>query len=228
MTIQRALARCRPARAARRGLAVEDDRSLVRGGLILLLIFTVASAQELATRSTNAGPVLMLSIAWSNWALVTLLAIGLFSSVITEEKELMSLGLLRMAGFTPVSLLLGKSIGLLLQTVLMIVIQVPFCMLAITLGGVTVGEIFNIFGLILSYTVFVYGLALLCSVIPGAQHRRVGHDRGAARPLPGAAAARLSAGTRVERRPRPAEPDGPGASAGSSCTSGSAPPRSAA
>lgn len=159
---QRALA------LSRRALR-ESTRSkapvVVRGLLIGLLFLSVVTAHEMARVSSAAGPHLLSWMAWTDWALITLLGVSTFSSVITEEKELMSLGLLRLAGFTPASLLLGKSVGLLLQTLLLIIVQIPFCMLAITMGGVTLDQILSVFGLLLSYALLVYSLGLLCSVV---------------------------------------------------------------
>ena len=123
----------------------ESSRSKVpislRGLVILALFFTVFAAQESAARGLSSGADLLGMIAWTDWVLINLLGVTAFASVITQEKEAMSLGLLRLAGFSPASLLLGKSVGLLLQALFLLIVQVPFCMLAITLGGVTLAQV---------------------------------------------------------------------------------------
>jgi len=49
----------------------------------------------------------------------------------------MTLGLLKLAGFTSASILAGKSIGQLVTMALLLLVQAPFALLAITLGGVS-------------------------------------------------------------------------------------------
>ena len=147
----------------------ESSRSKVpislRGLVILALFFTVFAAQESAARGLSSGADLLGMIAWTDWVLINLLGVTAFASVITQEKEAMSLGLLRLAGFSPASLLLGKSVGLLLQALFLLIVQVPFCMLAITLGGVTLAQVLTIYGVLLSYLMLVYSASMLCSVV---------------------------------------------------------------
>ncbi|MCA8955678.1 MAG: hypothetical protein KDC87_06380 [Planctomycetes bacterium] len=137
----------------------------LRAGLLVLLILAVIAGQQVARHSSLGGMTLFAWVAWCDFILLTLMSISSFSTVLTEEKERMTLGLLRMAGFTPLSLLLGKSVGLLLNLLLLLVVQVPFCLLAITLGGVTTHQVLGVFGLLSAYVLFLYSLALLCSVI---------------------------------------------------------------
>ncbi|MFC2172924.1 hypothetical protein ACFLU6_09890, partial [Acidobacteriota bacterium] len=106
-----------------------------------------------------------LNIVRINMAFVTLLGLGLFSSVITEEKEEMTLGLLKMTALTPLALLLGKSTSRLMSVLLIICAQVPFVLLGVTLGGISVRQVMAAYCTILAWTVLLSGAALLCSVI---------------------------------------------------------------
>lgn len=151
-------------RALRQGTRTKGP-ILLRGLLVAGMFLAVYAAHEASFRRTSAGSILFLWIAWADFVLITLLAISAFSAVITEEKELLTLGLLRLAGFTPASIILGKSAGLLVNAVLLLVVQVPFCMLAITLGGVHLSQVLETFAVLLSYMLFCYGLAMLSSVV---------------------------------------------------------------
>src|SRR6185312_9394696 len=76
-------------------------------------------------------------IAYLDATFMTLLGVSFFSTAITEEKEEDTLGLMLMAGISPVGILLGKSGSRLIQALLLVTVQYPFMLLAITLGGVT-------------------------------------------------------------------------------------------
>src|SRR5262245_16371790 len=69
-----------------------------------------------------------------NVIFLTLLGVGFFSTAITEEKEEDTLGLMLMAGISPLGLLIGKLGGRLVQALLLILVQYPFTLLAITMG----------------------------------------------------------------------------------------------
>ena len=103
-------------------------------------------------------------IAWLNAFFITCAGIGFFSSAITEEKEEETIGLLQMAGLNHLGILLGKSTSRLIQVLLLLVVQFPFMLLAVTLGGVTTLQIVAAYVDLLAYTVLLANTALLCSV----------------------------------------------------------------
>jgi ABC-type transport system involved in multi-copper enzyme maturation permease subunit len=96
---------------------------------------------------------------------VSLAGIVFFSTPITEEKEENTLGLLKMAGFSPVSILLGKSVARLASLVMLMLAQLPLTLLAVTLGGVSVIQIEAAYATLLAYTLFIGALGLLCSTV---------------------------------------------------------------
>ena len=104
-------------------------------------------------------------IAWLNVLFITWAGIGYFSSAITEEKEEETIGLLQMAGLNHIGILLGKSTSRLIQVMLLLVVQFPFMLLAVTLGGVTTHQIFAAYVDILAFTVLLANTALVCSVV---------------------------------------------------------------
>lgn len=105
------------------------------------------------------------SICYLNFALVTLAGFSFFSSAITEEKEEGTLGLLKLADLSTVSILLGKSTNRLFSALLVCAAQFPFALLAMTLGGVTVHQVWSAYVALAAYMVLVANVALLCSVI---------------------------------------------------------------
>lgn len=138
---------------------------VVRSLLVVMLAFTLMTTQA-AAFSTNAPGLRFLgSLIGANIAIITLVGLAYFASAITEEKEEMTLGLLRMAGLSPVSILLGKSTSRLLFALMLLVVQVPFAVLAVTLGGVAMNQVSASYVLVLAYVMFLCNLALFCSVL---------------------------------------------------------------
>ena len=66
------------------------------------------------------------NILWLNLVLIVLAAVSFLSTAITEEKEEGTLGLLMLAGVSPLAMLLGKSSTRLFSTALLLVVQFPF------------------------------------------------------------------------------------------------------
>ena len=104
-------------------------------------------------------------IATINFFFISFAAASYFSSAITEEREEMTLGLLKMAGVNPVSILLGKSTPRMLMTLLLFTLQLPFVFMAVTLGGVTTLQVVAMYFAQVAYLVLAANLGLLSSVI---------------------------------------------------------------
>ena len=104
-------------------------------------------------------------IAWLNLFFISCAGIGFFSSAITEEKEEETIGLLQMAGLNPVGILLGKSTSRLIQAAMLLVVQFPFALLAVTLGGVTPHQIFAAYAALLAYMILLANVALVWSTV---------------------------------------------------------------
>lgn len=116
-----------------------------------------------------------LNIVYINLIFMTLLGLSFFATSITEEREEDTLGLLLMAGVSSLGLLLGKSGGRLVQAMLLIAVQYPFTLLAITFGGITQHQIRATYAAMLAYLVFLSGTGLLCSTI--SKNNRVASTR---------------------------------------------------
>ncbi|MDP1796489.1 MAG: hypothetical protein Q8K78_03365 [Planctomycetaceae bacterium] len=97
--------------------------------------------------------------------LILLAGIGYFSSVISEEKEENTLGLMLMTGLSPLGLLIGKGGGRLIQAALLILLQIPLAMLAITLGGITLKQVYASVVVLMALLYLVGTVAMLWSVL---------------------------------------------------------------
>lgn len=127
----------------------------------MTLHVTVASSGILGA----PGLRLFSSMVYLNFMFILLAGCGLFASAITEEKEEATLSLLQMAGINPLTLLLGKLVPRLVTALLLLAVQLPMVVLAITLGGVTRHQVFAAYVSLAAFVVLVAGIALLASVI---------------------------------------------------------------
>lgn len=138
-----------------------------RTGLLIVILFVLFQIQKVATLGWYGAPGLrfLQQMVWVNLLFITLAGLSYFASAITEEKEEMMLGLLRMTDLNPVAILLGKSTSRLVGAVLLLLVQVPFILLAVTLGGVSLLQIAAAYAALLAYLFLLCNLALLCSVV---------------------------------------------------------------
>lgn len=104
-------------------------------------------------------------ISYLNFAFITLAGLSFFVTAITEEKEEETLGLFKMAGVHPLGILLGKSTSRLISAVLLLLVQLPFTLLAITLGGITLQQVVDVYCALAAYLLLIANLGLCCSVI---------------------------------------------------------------
>lgn len=104
-------------------------------------------------------------ISWLNLTLIALAGSSFFATAITEEKEEGTLGLLQLAGVSTLGLLLGKSTSRLIAALMVFVAQLPFALLAVSLGGVTVSQIIAVDIALAAFMMMIANLALLASVV---------------------------------------------------------------
>lgn len=130
-------------------------------GIVFVILF---SSWLTSSRISSPGLDFFTKIVWLNFWLVTLAGIGFFSTAITEEKEEETLPLLKLAGLNPLALLLGKSTVRALRVILLLLGQLPFLMLAVTLGGITPLQIYATIIAMIAYVILIANFSLLCSV----------------------------------------------------------------
>lgn len=138
---------------------------LLRGLFVVLIYGALLVAQEGSARVGAPGLGLFNWIIWLNFLAISLAGASFFSSVITEEKEEQTLGLLRMTGIGPLALLLGKSVPRLITAAVLLSLQLPFTLLAVTLGGVTIHQILAAYSTLMAYIVLIASVGLFCSVV---------------------------------------------------------------
>lgn len=132
---------------------------------VILLALTSVTGAAMSGRFGAPGLRVFQSIAWLNFVFITLAGMSYFASAITEEKEEMMLGLLRMTGLSSVAILLGKSSSRLAGAAVLLLVQFPFTLLAVTLGGIGLLQIISAYAILLAYIFFLCNLALTWSVV---------------------------------------------------------------
>lgn len=91
------------------------------------------------------------TLAYVNFFFLTVAGILGFSSSITEEKEEDCLGLLIMTGITPLNLLASKTLARFSRGFFLLLSQIPFVIMAVTLGGVSLQQVIATYSVLLSY-----------------------------------------------------------------------------
>jgi len=147
---------------------------VMRLGLLGFVLITLLWAQATALVMGAPGLMFFMQISYINLAFATFAGPLLFATCITEEKEEQTLGLLRMANVGPLSLLLGKLAPRLASALLILIVQFPFTLLAITLGGVSWSQVFAAFCTLLAHVFLVANVGLFCSVIARRTNSAVG------------------------------------------------------
>lgn len=99
-----------------------------------------------------------------NVLLISVSGISYFVSAVTEEKDSGSLALLRLAGVSPLAIILSKSTSRLISSLMLLLIQLPFTFLAITLGGIRWQQIIASYLALAAWMCLVANGALFCSV----------------------------------------------------------------
>jgi hypothetical protein len=134
----------------------------VLAGIVLWMLFSI---QEQQISLSAPGLILFSKIAWTNYWFITLTGATFFASAITEEKEERTLSLLKIANIGPLSMLLGKWTPRLLNAIFLIAIQIPYMILATTLGGILWHQILAVYVALLTHLFLMGNLGLLASVV---------------------------------------------------------------
>ena len=151
------------------GRSVRDDtrsKALLwaRIGIAAAVLFAILRAR-LSFSGGAPGLRFFSTVVWMNFIFICVAGISYFASSITEEKEEGTLGLLRMTELSPVAILLGKSTSRFVGGLLLLLVQLPFVMLAITLGGVRLDQVIGCYALLAAFLFFACNVGLLASVV---------------------------------------------------------------
>ncbi|MEI8379219.1 MAG: hypothetical protein WCJ09_03765 [Planctomycetota bacterium] len=152
-----------------------DARSILnhtaRFGLMAAIYIALCCSLQVAMRFGAPGMRFFKASVYLNAIFMTLLGIGFFSTTISEEKEEETLGLMTMAGISPLGLLMGKLGGRLVQALLLITVQYPFTLLAVTMGGVTQSQVQAAYIGLIGFTLLMAGVGVLCSTIASSSRK---------------------------------------------------------
>jgi len=138
---------------------------LVRAGLVVLLILALMDTWDNAAYGGAPGLRFFTWVMYTNLLGITLAGLAYFASAVSEEKESQTLGLLRMTGLSALVLVLGKSTSRLLTAAGLLLVQVPFALLGVALGGILPRQVVASYIALAAYLVLVANLALFFSVI---------------------------------------------------------------
>jgi hypothetical protein len=138
---------------------------ILRATLVLVLLLILWANERDFTRTTAPGREFLGMVLFANLGLIAIATLGIFPSAITEEKEDQTLTLLRMTKLSPLAILFGKGTSRMLSALLLLVAQIPFTVLAVTLGGVSLDQVFQGYAILGATLFFLCNLALLCSVV---------------------------------------------------------------
>ena len=138
---------------------------LSRGAIALLILIFIAMNERSFTNQSAPGQSVLVLLVMVNFFAIAIFGLSTFASAITEEKEDDTLGLLQMTRLNPLAILLGKSTARLCEGLLLLAVQVPFTMLCITLGGVSMDQVLRCYAILAAFLFFLCNVALLWSVV---------------------------------------------------------------
>lgn len=116
------------------------------------------------------GPQTALGLEFMRWSVeinllaTTLAGIGLFSTQISSERESGTLSLLRLAGLGTAGIIFARWLPLLISCSMLLIVQIPFAMFAVTLGGVTPSQVIAAYAMMCLHLFFVSSIGLWASV----------------------------------------------------------------
>jgi len=136
----------------------------VRGGFAVFVLLSVAMAWADSLSAVGPGLRFFSTICYLNVFLITVAGMSYFVSAVTEEKDAGTLALLELAGAPPLGIILSKSTSRLISAIMLLMIQLPFTFLAVTLGGVTWDQVIAAYLALMAWLCLVANGALFCSV----------------------------------------------------------------
>src|SRR5436190_2075225 len=141
---------------------VNDKRTYqtrVSVGVIILLALMMVSMASKWTSAT--GRTFFVIVVTLQTLTITLSGLTYFASAIAEEKEEQTLSLLRMTGLNPLAVVLGKSTSRLCGALMLLAAQLPFTIIAVTFGGISLRQIVATYCTLAAYTFLLCNIALL-------------------------------------------------------------------
>jgi ABC-type transport system involved in multi-copper enzyme maturation permease subunit len=155
------------ARPRRRRFYLKRSAFVALGGIVILWGIWIAHR----TQTTTVGLMIFTSLTMSTLAAMCLISVATASSSIMQEKEERTLGLLFLTDISSWGFVFGKLFTSMFATLMTILSALPMFMLAVSLGGVSGGQILASFAVLVS-TIFM-GTCLGLFVSSAANTERV-------------------------------------------------------
>lgn len=156
------------ARALFQRNAVIQSRSvwltILRFGIGIALFLLVIAARQQVRRGAP-GLHLLSGLVLVNIAALWLLAAGTFTRLFAEERHRGHLPFLRASNVGPWSLIIGNGASTVQQCLILILMQTPFIVLCLPLGGVTLETIWASLSILIAAAIVLSAWALFCSAI---------------------------------------------------------------
>ena len=147
---------------------------IVRAGFAGAMLFAISMSVADVFGSGSMGLRFFELVCMLNVLIITVSGISYFVTAVTEEKDAGTYALLRLAGMNSLSITLGKSTSRLVSSLMLLVIQMPFTFLSITLGGVLWNQIVAAYLALATWMILVANLALFCSARCATSGRAAG------------------------------------------------------
>lgn len=155
-----------------------DSRSIyphvIRALFAFALLFAISISFADVFGTSRMGLNFFEAVCSMNVVIITVSGISYFVTAVTEEKDAGTYALLRLAGMNSLSITLGKSTSRLVSSLMLLVIQLPFTFLSITLGGVLWNQIIAAYLAMAAWMILIANLALFCSVRCATSGRAAG------------------------------------------------------
>ena len=136
---------------------------MVRASVALIVLFLLSMAAIDAFGTSRTGLIFFELVCQMNVVLTAAAGVSYFVTAVSEEKDAGTFALLQLAGVTPLAITLGKSTSRLVSSLMLMVSQVPFTFLAVTLGGIRWQQVLAAWLCLAAWMILVANMALLCS-----------------------------------------------------------------
>lgn len=136
---------------------------VVRATFALFILFCLSMAALDAFGTNRTGLVFFGLVCQLNVLLIAAAGVSYFVTAVSEEKDAGTFALLQLAGLTPLAITLGKSTSRLVSSLMLLVSQIPFTFLAVTLGGIRWQQVLAAWVCLAAWMILVANMALLCS-----------------------------------------------------------------
>jgi hypothetical protein len=136
---------------------------VVRAAFALFILFCLSMAALDAFGTNRTGLVFFGLVCQLNILLIAAAGVSYFVTAVSEEKDAGTFALLQLAGLTPLAITLGKSTSRLISSLMLLVSQIPFTFLAVTLGGIRWQQVLGAWVCLAAWMILIANMALLCS-----------------------------------------------------------------